>query len=68
MNSMEEDTKNFALLIRQSKDAKGIKYEIRSENQGISDTEIILIVESWLEKVRENFKSNIKSGIQFHKK
>ncbi|HEY9704087.1 MAG TPA: hypothetical protein V6C58_16675 [Allocoleopsis sp.] len=63
-----QETKNFALLIRQTKDSKGLRYDIRSENQGISDAEIILLVESWLEKVKENFKNNIKSGMQFGKK
>lgn len=57
---------NFALLVKRSVDDKGIpNYYIRSENQGISDSEVILFVESWLEKVKDRLKNQIKDSISF---
>ena len=61
----KERVMNFALLIRQTVGQKGINYFIRSENQGILDSEIILMVESWLEKVKDSYKSRIKDSISF---
>ena len=61
----KERTLNFALLVQQIIGVEGIKYNIQSQNQGISDTDIILIVECWLEKVKDNFKKGIKDNIFF---
>ncbi len=62
-NETKERILNFALLIQQKIDSKGISYSITSQNQGIQDSEVLLIVESWLEKVKDNFKGNIKNSI-----
>ena len=52
---------NFALLLRRTSLPDGRAQQfIRSENQGISDPEVILWVECWLEKVKETIKQNIK--------
>ena len=37
---------NFALLIQQSISTKGIQVHIESQNQGIADSDVILIVEA----------------------
>ena len=61
----EERVMNFALLIQQTVGKKGINYHIRSENQGILDSEIILLVESWLEKIKDSYKNRIKDSMMF---
>ena len=66
-NSSKRDDKervvNFALLIQQFFTAeKGIQYHIESQNQGVADAEIILIVEAWLEKVKKKYKDNMMGG------
>lgn len=61
--------KNFALLIRQEKKDDGsTQMMVKSENQGIPDSEVILIVEAWLEKVKEHFKNKIMGEVDFEKK
>ena len=61
---MEE--KKFALLIRQHKKPEGgVQMTVRSENQGIPDPEVIFIVESWLEKVKEKLKQRYTGNITF---
>ncbi len=64
----KERTVNFALLIRAtiSKDNK-ITFQMESQNQGIADSEIILAVEAWLDKVRENHKKRITDSLRFGK-
>ena len=60
---------NFALLIRKVKQTDGsIQMVVKSENQGISDTEVIFIVESWVEKVKERMKQKLMGGINFDEK
>lgn len=59
---------NFALLIQQTAGPKGIQYHVESQNQGLADSEIILIVKAWLEKVEENFKNKFKDSLSFGNK
>ena len=59
---------NFALLLQQIVNAEGIKYSITSQNQGIPEADIILIVEAWLEKMKDNFKDRFKKSMVFGKK
>ena len=61
----KERSVNFALLIQQSMTAKGLQYRIESQNQGMADSEIILIVEAWLDKVKEKFKGRFKDNMIF---
>ena len=42
-----------------------MRFEIKSNNTGIPDAEIILLVETWLDKMKENFKQPIKDGFSF---
>lgn len=56
----KEHIVNFALLIKQVVDHDGIKYHVESQNQGVPDSEVILIVESWLEQVKNKYKSKFK--------
>ena len=65
-DSDKEDSINFALLIEQIKTPQGFTYNIQSHNQGISTSDIILLAECWLEKVKDNFKKGIKDNIFFH--
>ena len=56
--------KKFALLIRQEKKDDGsTQMMVKSENQGIPDSEVILIVEAWLEKVKDHFKDKIMGDL-----
>lgn len=59
-----EPTINFALRIQLTKTARGNKYEIKSMNQGIPDSEIILMVENWVEQVKKKYKAQL-GGISF---
>jgi hypothetical protein len=56
---------NFALLIQQVISARGIQYHIQSQNQGILDSDVILIVETWLESVRDRYKERFRDGLRF---
>ena len=61
----QERTINFALLVQQITTEQGTNYSITSQNQGIRDPDIILLVTCWLEKVQDRFKGRIKDSILF---
>ncbi len=57
---------NFALLIRKQRNPdRSVNMLIRSENQGIPDAEIVLIVEAWLEKVKQRTKDAYLGNFRF---
>jgi len=58
-NTTHDTTINFALRIQLTQGPSGNKYEIKSRNQGIPDSEIILIVENWVEQVKKAYKSQL---------
>lgn len=62
----EGQSANFALLIRQNLTPQGVTYNIQSQNQGIPEPTIILLVECWLEKVKDQFKGGVKDNIFFN--
>lgn len=62
-NKGEEDILNFVLLIRQITRPEGIAYTIQIANQGIANAQIILMVEAWLDKVRQQFKDGVTHGM-----
>ena len=64
-DSSEEIVLRFGLLIDKIIKNNTIRFEIKSNNSGILDAEIILIIESYLEKIKENFKQPIKDGFSF---
>ena len=49
---------NFAFLISE---VEG-RYEIRVQNEGIPSSEVILILETWLEEYKENYKKKFREG------
>ncbi len=57
----------FGLMIQKYRDLGKTKIKLQSENKGIPAAEVILIVESWLEKTKDRFKDGIKSSISFDK-
>lgn len=59
----QERVVNFALLIQQKIKPQGTEYRLEAQNQGIPDPEVILLVESWLDAVKERFKNKIKDGL-----
>ena len=61
----EERVVNFALLLRQYLGPEGRRYQTISQNQGIPDAEIILIVEAWLESVKAKVKQNLFAKSSF---
>ncbi len=61
----KESVMKFALLIQKNKNAQGIETRIESQNQGIANSEVLLTIEAWLEKAKENFKNPIKEGLFF---
>ena len=64
-DSSEEIVLRFGLKIDKVIKGKNIKFQIASHNEGIPDAEIILLVETWLERVKDNFKQPIKDGFTF---
>ena len=62
----KEHTLKFVLAIQQTFAPEGfIALRIESQNEGISDSDVILIVETWLDKVKEQFKKKITDGMAF---
>ena len=62
----EPKIQNFAIKITKETAPDGkFRFSVDSRNEGISDAEIILIVEAWLEKVRETWKDKIKQNMVF---
>jgi len=52
-------------MIQQKLTPSGIETNVQSQNQGIADSEVILIVEAWLKKIKESFQNNITDGMIF---
>ena len=64
-DSSEEIVLRFGLLIDKIIKNNTLRFEIKSNNSGIPDAEVILIIETYLEKIKENFKQPIKDGFSF---
>jgi len=64
-DSSKEIVLRFGLLIDKIIKDDTMRFEIKSNNSGIPDAEVILIVETWLDKIKENFKRPIKDGFTF---
>ena len=61
-DSSKEIVLRFGLLIDKIIKNNTMRFEIKSNNTGIPDAEVILLVETWLDKIKENFKQPIKDG------
>ena len=61
-DSSKEIVLRFGLLIDKIVKDNTMRFEIKSNNTGIPDAEVILLVETWLEKIKDNFKQPIKDG------
>ena len=61
-DSSKEIVLRFGLLIDKIIKDNTVRFEIKSNNTGIPDAEVILLVETWLDKMKENFKQPIKDG------
>lgn len=62
----EKEVKNFALLIRQVDFDDGqTELQVRAQNEGIPDAEVILTVEAWLERVSERVKKQRMGNLVF---
>ena len=61
-DSSKEIVLRFGLLIDKIIKDNTMRFEIKSNNTGIPDAEVILLVETWLDKIKENFKQPIKDG------
>ena len=66
-DSSKEIVLRFGLLIDKIIKGDTMRFEIKSNNTGIPDAEVILLVETWLEKMKENFKQPVKDGFTFFK-
>ena len=64
-DSSKESVLRFGLKINKVIKGKNVQFRIASHNEGIPDAEVILIIESYLEKLKENFKQPIKDGFSF---
>ena len=63
--SSKEIVLRFGLKIAKVMKGKNVQFQIASHNEGIPDAEIILIIEAYLEKIKDNFKQPIKDGFSF---
>jgi len=62
---MDEQSKKWALLIEKVPvQPQGFSYKIEAQNTGISDFEVVMLVEAWLEKVKEDIKAPIKDNFR----
>ncbi len=66
-DSSKEIVLRFGLLIDKIIKGDTMRFEIKSNNTGIPDAEVILLVETWLEKMKDNFKQPVKDGFTFFK-
>ena len=64
-DSSKEIILRFGLKIDKVVKGKDLQFKIASHNEGIPDAEVILIIETWLEKIKENFKQPLKDGFNF---
>ena len=64
-DSSKEIVLRFGLLIDKIIKDNIMRFEIKSNNTGIPDAEVILIVETWLDKIKDNFKQPIKDSFSF---
>jgi len=62
---MEDKQVKFALMIQKKVTDGKVEFKMDSRNEGISDPEVILLVESWLEAVKDQAKNKIKKGMTF---
>ena len=61
---MDDEQQEFAWRIIKTvnKATSATNYEIKSQNQGLSDPEVIVFVEEWLKKVRTAFAEKMFAG------
>ena len=65
MNEENNDHKpraTFALGIRTFKDASSIRTRVDTLNTGVAEGDILLIIETWLEQSKQDYKDRIKTG------
>ncbi|GEM_PF-5732588 len=60
-NRNDKQPATFAFGIRQFKDESS-RMQVDTLNTGIAEGDILLIVETWLEKSREDYKNKIKQS------
>jgi len=66
-DSSKEIVLRFGLLIDKIIKDNTIRFEIKSNNTGVPDAEVILLVEAWLDKMKESFRQPIRDGFtSFH--
>ena len=53
----------FGLRIAKLSDRNNDGFLISSQNEGIPNAEVLLIVEAWLEKMKDGFKEPIKDNM-----
>ena len=64
-DSSKESVLRFGLKINKVIKGKNVQFQIASHNEGIPDAEVILLIEAYLEKIKDNFKQPIKDGFSF---
>ena len=64
----EEKLFRFGLLVDKTVAQDKVNIRVTSDNNGIPDAEVVLIVEAWLEKVKEHLKKPLKDNMTFFKK
>lgn len=55
----------FGLMIKVLPTPQGVAISVRSQNTGVNDADVILIVEAWLDKVKARHKARITDGMNF---
>lgn len=67
-DSTPPTTLRFGFLIEKKIEGKVQELSIQTDNQGIPEAEVILIIQAWLEKFSDLYKDKIKENLNFFKK
>lgn len=61
----EETVLKFGFLIQKFISKDKVVINVASKNKGMQDSEVILIMEAWLEEVKKRFKKGITDNMSF---
>lgn len=67
-NPSSPTTLRFGFLIEKKMEGNIQELSIQTDNQGIPEAEVILIIQAWLEKFSDLYKDKIKENLNFFKK
>lgn len=64
-STRREHTVRFILAVGKTYSSQGTVLRVISENEGVPNAEVILIVETWLDQMKNRFKDNLGKAMHF---